>query len=468
LNRRREQGSGSADGNEVRALDEDETEEDEEERRVRLAASAASARARTRIETFLAKNRFSSSSECTTSESPGFTNEEEEDDEAIGAFIAEVRSKLDAFETNVRRRVCGRERELRLLLLSLFSQQHVLLLGPSGIGKSLLSDCVLEILDDDGDDRGRSRAFTFSRQLNRFTTPEELFGPLSVRELQKDAYVRLTDSYLPTATIAFLDEAFKASSSILNALLTILNERTFCENGSCQVQEKVPLLMCIFSSNEIPPANDTSVNALFDRILIRLPMKPLQVRPTLILPSFTHTPTHTWSSLTNMATHCPFVSMPFQGEELVRMLERMHKPATAHEANDGDVSHRSGGGVRLSREDILRVKEHSAAEVAVPSDVITLLKKLRVYLREALDVDLSDRRLIQIVQVLRVSACLNNRRFVNKIDCLLLQVSHSLSLSPRNLPLIQSMARTDTHIHMLFFLSFFLSSHGSYSSFIST
>ena len=128
-----------------------------------------------------------------------------------------------------------------------------------------------------------------SRQLNRFTTPEELFGPLSVRELQKDAYVRLTDSYLPTATIAFLDEAFKASSSILNALLTILNERTFCENGSCKVQEKVPLLMCIFSSNEIPPANDTSVNALFDRILIRLPMKPLQVRPTLILPSFTHT-----------------------------------------------------------------------------------------------------------------------------------------------------------------------------------
>ena len=103
----------------------------------------------------------------------------------------------------------------------------------------------------------------------------------------------------------------------------------------------------------------------------------------------------------------------------MRMLESMHKPATALEANDRDGSHHSGD-VRLSREDILRVKEYSAAEVAVPSDVITLLKKLRVYLREALDVDLSDRRLIQIVQVLRVSACLNNRRFVNKIDCLLL------------------------------------------------
>ena len=43
--------------------------------------------------------------------------------------------------------------------------------------------------------------------------------------LEDDKYVRNIDGYLPTASVAFLDEIFKANSAILNSLLTILNER---------------------------------------------------------------------------------------------------------------------------------------------------------------------------------------------------------------------------------------------------
>ena len=124
--------------------------------------------------------------------------------------------------------------------------------------------------------------------------------------------------------------------------------------------------MCVFSSNEIPPENDTSVRALFDRILIRLPMKPLQ------------------------------------GEELVAMLGSMHRGGPGGEPSSPEAF--------LRRGDILRIKEYSQERVEVPEAVIDLLRKLRIHLRDALDVTLSDRRLLQIVQVLRVCACLNGRR----------------------------------------------------------
>ena len=310
----------------------------------------------------------------------------DEEREAFEMFSRDLRLKLEAFESYARRTLCGREKEVRLLLLALFSQQHVLLLGPAGIGKSLLASSMLSILSEEG------KGSTFRRQLNRFTTPEELFGPLSVRELQRDSYVRLTDKYMPSATVAFLDEAFKASSSILNSLLSILNERTFCENGACTSLEKVPLLMCIFSSNEIPHPNDTSVHALFDRILVRVPMRPLQ------------------------------------GEQLKEMLTMYDN--VSDEKGSGGGGGGGGGGDngslplhQVTREDILKVKDYSIEYVTVPPSVFVLLKKLRVYLRTALEppVVVSDRRLVHIVQLLQVCAFLNGRRFVNRVDCLLLE-----------------------------------------------
>ena len=55
--------------------------------------------------------------------------------------------------------------------------------------------------------------------------------------------MRKVDGYLPTAEVAFIDEIFKANSAILNALLTLLNERLF-DNGNQRLP--VPLL-CLVS-----------------------------------------------------------------------------------------------------------------------------------------------------------------------------------------------------------------------------
>src|SRR5207249_558047 len=160
-------------------------------------------------------------------------------------------------------------------LVALVAAQHVLVIGPPGTAKSMLADEVCRRIDG---------AAYFQWLLTRFTTPEELFGAVSLKALEQDDYRRLTTHKLPEAHIAFLDEVFKASSSILNTILTLINERRF-HNGR-EVAD-VPLLTLFAASNELP--EDDELLALHDRFLLRFVvdyvsedfrfLKLLQARP---------------------------------------------------------------------------------------------------------------------------------------------------------------------------------------------
>lgn len=144
---------------------------------------------------------------------------------------------------------------IRGLLVGLLARQHVLLLGPPGTAKSALVEDLCRRIG------GRY----FRWLLARTSTPEELFGPVSLRALEQDSYRRVTTGKLPEATIAFLDEIFKANSAILNSLLSVLNERLFYNDGA---PVKAPLEMCVAASNELPEDRD-ELEALWDRFMLR-------------------------------------------------------------------------------------------------------------------------------------------------------------------------------------------------------
>ncbi len=159
------------------------------------------------------------------------------------------------------RNLLERDGPVRLLLLAALAGEHVLLIGPPGTAKSALARRLHAAFVD---------APYFERLLTRFSVPEELFGPLSLTALEQDRYERLTDGFLPTAQVAFLDEVFKANSAILNALLTLLNEREF-DNGAGRV--RVPLVSVVGATNEVP--EDESLQAFHDRFLLRVPVLPV-------------------------------------------------------------------------------------------------------------------------------------------------------------------------------------------------
>lgn len=167
----------------------------------------------------------------------------------------DLRAEFRAVQAELESTLLERHDVIELALLALLIGQHLLLLGPPGTGKSMLVRALCDRIQG---------AIYFERLLTKFSTPEELFGPLSLSALENDRYERITANTLVEAHLAFVDEVFKANSSILNSMLGIMNERVFHEAGTAR---QVPLLSMFGASNELP--EDSSLSALFDRFLLR-------------------------------------------------------------------------------------------------------------------------------------------------------------------------------------------------------
>lgn len=160
-----------------------------------------------------------------------------------------LRADLDAV-------LVERGREVDGLLLALLAREHVFLLGPPGVAKSMAVELLASAIDG---------AACFNILMTRFTLPEEMFGPMAISGLKHDRFERVTKGFLPEANFAFVDECWKASSSILNALLRLFNERAY-DNGSAG-RMACPIETVVGASNEMPESKE--LDALYDRFLLR-------------------------------------------------------------------------------------------------------------------------------------------------------------------------------------------------------
>lgn len=286
----------------------------------------------------------------------------------------EVKQRISSLLDQIGDGLHEREKILAVSLLSTLSGQNTFLYGPPGTAKSLIS-------------RRLASAFEapkyFEHLMNRFTTPEEVFGPVSIQELKKDNYIRKTDGYLPDAEFAFLDEIWKSSPAILNTLLTLINEHVF-KNGSEVI--KAPIRSVIGASNEVPQANQ-GLDALYDRFITRLLVPPIELE----------------DNFNALISSRPSTSEPKVDNEL--------KVTLAELTEWNEAIH----------------------DVELAPDTLLVIKFIRNELSEKsedLTVYVSDRRWQKVAILLKAAAFFNDRSYTNLTDCVLLK--HCLWTSSEN------------------------------------
>lgn len=170
-------------------------------------------------------------------------------------MTAPLHERLRRVSSTLERQFLGKDEIIRLLLIAVVAGEHCVLLGPPGTAKSALIRSLAELL----------QARYFEYLLTRFTEPNEIFGPVDIAAFREGVYRRNTAGMLPEAEVVFLDEVFKSNSAILNALLTLLNERKVTSGGQVV---RCPLISVFAASNEVP--GDETLNAIFDRFLLRV------------------------------------------------------------------------------------------------------------------------------------------------------------------------------------------------------
>ena len=164
-------------------------------------------------------------------------------------------SRLAQLARSLQDRFLGKDEVIRLLIVAAIAGEHAVLIGPPGTAKSALIRTFARLM----------QANYFEYLLTRFTEPNEIFGPVDIAAFREGRYERRMEGMLPQAEIVFLDEVFKSNSAILNALLTLLNERRYTSGGSAV---RCPLISAFGASNEVP--GDETLTAIYDRFILRI------------------------------------------------------------------------------------------------------------------------------------------------------------------------------------------------------
>ena len=287
-------------------------------------------------------------------------------------YDMEIKDRIEKLMSYLNEGLVERKEAVALSLLSALAGESIFFYGPPGTAKSMISRRINTIFSEEGN--------YFEYLMNQFSTPEDLFGPISLKGLEEDVYKRLTKGYLPCATVAFLDEIWKAGPAIQNTLLSIINEKRY--NNGNEV-EKVPLIFLIAASNELPKEGK-GLEALWDRFLVRVLVSPIEDEEgffSLITQTEgeTHLDTNSIKDYKLDATEL---------KELKRQSETITLSKTIKDTIS-DIRH--------------QLIVQSAKDI------------------ETTDSYVSDRRWKKIIHLLRMSALLNQRDHVAPMDCFLIQ-----------------------------------------------
>lgn len=277
------------------------------------------------------------------------------------------------------RGIYEKETEISLSLLAALAGESIILLGPPGVAKSMVARQLKTAFRD---------AQSFEYLMSRFSTPDEIFGPVSIQKLKtSDTYERAMEGYLPTADVVFLDEIWKAGPAIQNTLLTVINEKIF-RNGNREMH--LPLKLLVAASNELP-AKGEGLEALWDRFVIRIESGPIKLEKNfraMLLESHA-----------DFADNADFSDLKITAEEYAGWTERIDKIGVKIEVLDA---------ISAIRKSLRAVNVDEAAE------------RRNIYV--------SDRRWKNIVRLLRTSAFMQDREEVDICD--LLPIYHCLWQEP--------------------------------------
>lgn len=282
-----------------------------------------------------------------------------------------IRDRIEALLSHLNRGVYEREPAIQLALLTAIAGESIFMLGAPGVAKSLVARRLKLAFRD-------ARAFEYL--MSRFSTPDEIFGPVSISKLKnEDKYERIISGYLPAADVVFLDEIWKAGPSIQNALLTVLNEKIY-RNGDRE--ERVPIKGIISASNELPSRGE-GLEALWDRFLVRILVEGIQERGHF--------------------------------EDMICMVQEA-----------GSVG--PDPSLQISAEEYAECST-LIDMVSVGADILQIIHTIRCYIQRynekqedsSRELYISDRRWRKIIRLLRTSAYLNGRDAVDLMDCFLIQ-----------------------------------------------